>query len=185
MGKNDCVDCHGAPEISPAQVHLALEPLEPRGLARLQSVDLSKPVGLAQCALSTSCNHPAPPANQTLCHMIVDSSLGNLIREPALRSSQTQYSCRGKTKEQIILDSSGSAPLSILGSSSPPHREPQPDTTNSLLCMNDLLVSPLSRTLRKFPALDDLSPNNFGLILGSTGRRSSMSGNWQQNNGRR
>lgn len=40
--------------------------------------------------------------------MILDSSPGNLIREPALRPSQTQYSCRGKTKEQIILDSSGS-----------------------------------------------------------------------------
>lgn len=38
--------------------------------------------------------------------MILDSSPGNLIREPALRPSQTQYSCRGKTKEQIILDSS-------------------------------------------------------------------------------
>lgn len=102
--------------------------------------------------------------------MILDSSLGNLIREPTLRPCQTQYSCRGKTKEQIILDYSGSAPSSILRSSSPLHREPQPDTTNSLLCRNDLLVSPLCRTLRKFPALDDSSPNNFGLILGSTGQ---------------
>lgn len=50
-----------------------------RSLAPLQSVDLSGSVGLAQGTLWTSGDHPDAYASDALCHVIWDSSRGNLI----------------------------------------------------------------------------------------------------------
>lgn len=47
----DCADRHGVAEVPAAQVHVAVESIESGGVAPLQSVDVSGPVGLAQCTL--------------------------------------------------------------------------------------------------------------------------------------
>ena len=56
-----------------------MESLEPRGLAPLQPVDLSGSLDLAQCAVWMSGHHPDAHASDTLCHVVLDSSGGNLI----------------------------------------------------------------------------------------------------------
>jgi hypothetical protein len=84
-----------------------MESLDPRGLTPLHFVDLSGPVGLAQCARWTSGEHPGAHASDTLRHMILDSSMGNLIRNPEPPPAERQNS-RGEDSEgKIILDSSG------------------------------------------------------------------------------
>ena len=50
----DSIDCHAPAQVSAAQVHLVLEPLESGGAAAVQPVELSGFMGLVGCALSHS-----------------------------------------------------------------------------------------------------------------------------------